>query len=84
MDTIETPRADTETHAIVGILDAQVTLNQSVARALQAMALTGDRYDDELAKLNVRVSSIASLLERLYDRVDKLDDEGGSFSRRVS
>jgi uncharacterized coiled-coil protein SlyX len=56
---------------VVNILAVQSVLNESVSKALQALALTTDRYDDALERIYGRLSDLEARLQ---------DD---SFSRKV-
>jgi hypothetical protein len=50
-------------NAVADILSAQSNLNESVAHALQALALTTDRYDDALGRIYGRLSDIEARLQ---------------------
>jgi hypothetical protein len=70
--------------AIAGILEAQCTLNDSVSKALQAVALTADRYDDELALVGEALSAIRSRLTDMNHRLAALEADNTDHSRKVT
>lgn len=48
---------------VADILSAQSNLNESVSHALQALALTTDRYDDALSHVAFRLSELEARLQ---------------------
>lgn len=61
---------------VADILSAQATLNQSVANALQSIALQSDRYDFALVRIHARLSDIEAQLQ-------EAESEPDTFSRKV-
>lgn len=51
--------------AIADVLESQAALNQSVARALQAVALTADRHDAEMAELRDEIDQLGARINAL-------------------
>lgn len=49
---------------VIALVDAQTGVNEAVAKALRAMALTADRYDAEIAELREEVASLGLRLDR--------------------
>jgi hypothetical protein len=78
------PDAHDNALAIAGILEAQSELNSSVSRALQAVALTADRYDEELALIREALSALRARMSDMNHRLDALEPDHPGFSRKVA
>lgn len=61
---------------IVQLLVSQTTLNGSVSRALESLALQADKYDARLEELDARYDELRSLVLGLARDVDALGGKG--------
>lgn len=59
-------------HLLAEALSRQSELNQAIARGLQAMALTADRYDAELSELREGIAALSNRQESIVSALRAL------------
>lgn len=79
----ELPLSDTTAEQITGVLARQSELNTRIGQALQAFALTADRYDDELALIREDLKGIRARLSGMDARLDELERPRSLHSVKV-
>lgn len=69
--------------ALADVLERQSELNVALARALQSVALTADRYDRELALIRVRLDDLERVAADAPDVIERLRSSVAGLERTL-
>lgn len=70
--------------ALADVLERQSELNVALARALQSVALTADRYDAELAAISERLAVVERIAAAAWNGVEGIRVELDGLSRTLA